>query len=326
MEKNLKFIFWIVNILYSIFLLSLFYLDYFLFTDFFGFEKGLFFSLFEKVDLVSISSIVLLILLSFIFVGLYVYISIGVYNEYYSNRTIKPSVFYPSITSKKKKNLISEDIKKIKLHIFSKQAIVFWAFLTVPPIIYIAIMQYLFINNVFLLYLLVLIYNFFTLSIVLKFEEEIYKHIFSLNTILLVIGISLIYGFILPSLYLKFFMLFYYSFLVSYMIMFVYSDIKNDVEKISKGAIYISCVFFIFILNLIFTDSNKTSWSEEIVSNKRLSTNLIFNNGNLQTNSLDIKIKIPQKHYPSLIKQLKYYESKDINLLCVDNDFIFRMT
>ncbi|WP_143145210.1 hypothetical protein [Arcobacter sp. LA11] len=104
--------------------------------------------------------------------------------------------------------------------------------------------------------------------------------------------------------------------------MFLYSDIKNDTEKISNGAILLFFAFFILIAYSIFMYSNKSSWSKEISSNNVFSTNLIFNNGNLQTNSLDIQIKIPNKYYITLVNQLKYYEQKNIYQLCVDGDLL----
>lgn len=88
MKEKIDFTVAWIKVLYPVFIISLFLLDYLLFVDFFIFEKGLFFSIFERIDVVSISFIVLLLLLPFFFLFLYLYSSIFAYEEYksrYSN-------------------------------------------------------------------------------------------------------------------------------------------------------------------------------------------------------------------------------------------------
>ena len=58
LKYNMNFILLGFNFLYIVLLSSLFYLDYSLFYDFFGFERGLFSSIF-KIDFMNINSTLL---------------------------------------------------------------------------------------------------------------------------------------------------------------------------------------------------------------------------------------------------------------------------
>ncbi len=81
LKYNMNFILLGFNFLYIVLLSSLFYLDYSLFYDFFGFERGLFSSIF-KIDFMNINSTLFLIFFPFLFIILYIFISIIVYHKF----------------------------------------------------------------------------------------------------------------------------------------------------------------------------------------------------------------------------------------------------
>lgn len=67
LKYNINFILLGLNLIYIALLSSLFYLDYSLFYDFFGFERGLFSTIF-KLDLININSTLFLIFFPFLFI------------------------------------------------------------------------------------------------------------------------------------------------------------------------------------------------------------------------------------------------------------------
>ncbi len=353
------------NFLYIVLLSSLFYLDYSLFYDFFGFERGLFSSIF-KIDFMNINSTLFLIFFPFLFIILYIFISIIVHHKFILKKKIniinhkeiiksyklnvkiqkKYIDFYKKLKNKFKIYLIKENysrvirfinyfskLKKTCFAIFikdkSKVELKYFIFvILLHPII--LLLEFLFFKSILIYFISLIILNIFALYYIRIWLQKI--HLLTIISIIIsIIIILLIYSLQIQEvisskeyiryihIYVQFFFISNLSLLINYLFMIFYSDILISLSKpnlIQKKHNWIISPFVVILIIILFnffiSNSNKGDWSQQLSSSRNFTTNILFNIANLQTNSLDIKIKIQDRYYEDLINKINYDDSKNI--------------
>lgn len=365
LKYNINFILLGFNYIYIVLLSSLFYLDYYLFYDFFGFERGLFSAIF-KIDLININSTLFLIFLPFLFIILYIFVSIIVHHNfmlkeqintinnkveeiYKSNTSIqqKRISYYKKIKNKFKVYLIKKNNSKIiafinycsKLKknyivilIKDKSEIKFkyfiFAILLHPLVL---IIEFSFLKSIFIYFISLIILNIFTLYYIRIWLQKIHfltiVTVISFIMLILCIYVIGLQDIILSKeylhyihIYVQFFLISSLSLFLNYLLMILYSDILIGFAKpkLTQGKNNWIIFPFMVILVIIFfnffiSNSNKSYWSKQLGTDYNFTTNILFNIANLQTNSLDIPIKMQSKYYQNLINQITYDDSNNIS-------------
>ncbi len=365
LKYNINFILLGLNLIYIALLSSLFYLDYSLFYDFFGFERGLFSTIF-KLDLINIYSTLFLIFVPFLFIILFLFVSILVHHNFILKEKIniinhkeiiknsklnvkiqkKDINFYKKLQNKFKIYLIKENysrvirfinnFSKVKEQYFdifikdiSKRELIYFMFvILLHPII--LLLEFLFLKSILIYFISLIILNIFALYYIRIWLQKIHLQTI-ISLIISIIIIIFIYSLKIQEvissieyiryihIYIQFFFISNLSLLINYLFMIFYSDIlislskSNLTQKKHNWIISPFVVILIIILfNFFISNSNKGDWSQKLSSSRNFTTNILLNVANLQTNSLDIPIKIQSRYYQNLINQITYDDSNNI--------------
>ncbi len=365
LKYNMNFILLGFNFSYIVLLSSLFYLDYSLFYDFFGFEQGLFSSIF-KIDFMNINSTLFLIFFPFLFIILYIFISIIVHHEF----ILKEKTYALDVKIKKKHlNFCKKHINKFKIYLIKKNyskiiRIINYSknikiindikntlikdiskvelkyiiiLILLHPII--LLLEFLLLKSIFIYFISLIILNIFALYYIRIWLKKIhFKTIISI--IIIIISILSIYSLLLQNgfsskeylryihIYVQFFYISNISILINYLFMIFYSDIilsvskPNLIQKKHNWIIFSFVVILVIVLfNFFISNSNRGDWSQKLSSSRNFSINILFNIANLQTNSLDIKIKIQDRYYEDLINKINYDDLNNITTCNKINNF-----
>lgn len=304
-KEKIDFIFGWIKVIYPMIILGLILLDYTVFTQYFGFEKGLFFSLFTSFDLFSFSTIILFLILPFIFIGLFVYASIFSFEFSIDKNYLK---FENQQEEHKCENFLKKYILNKSNFIFMVSNVVFSSVL---------IGIYYLIPNSFLFFILFLMFNIGQLIMINYFEKQISEILVLRYTFLslLLMAISVFCIKSLDNNYALCLFIFLLFWLISYSIMYVYSELRNNSKPVKNYIKLVLFIFFSLFISFLINNSNIVEWKKGINKNNEMTFNLLFNKAFLIKNSLDTKVVIPSRYYKSEIENIKKEESKFIRVI-----------
>ncbi len=346
-KNNTSFILIFFNILYITILGSLLYLDHSLFSTFFGFEKGLFSSVF-KIDLITTSSTLFLIFFPFIFIILYISISILVHHRFTLKFKEKLSI---EIIQKKYTdvNLIKQAKNILKNNESKKEIIYIISVMLIHPLLLIIV--FLFLKSIFIYFIFLIILNIFSIYYIKIWLQRLHILIVSSIIIITLLLLFLYVMFLQKTIlsneniqfihtFIQFFIISNLSLIINYILMVIYADILTNLSKqkeVKNNLIILPfiAICVITVYNFFLSNSNEDYWSQELKPNNDFTMNILLNKANLQTNYLDILIKIKNKYFENLINQITYDDSISViacekinNLNCeytytLDDNYLF---
>ena len=324
MKNKINFIIDWIKIFYPIIIVSLFLLDYTLFVKFFEFDEGLFFSLFLNFNLISFSIIILFIILPFVFIGLFIYSSVFAYEVSAPNKFSEKKKFlkinsinkYDNKSTIKCDDIFSSINKYLSKYLINLNTVYFFFLIMAASLL--LLLSFIFFKSTFLFFIVFLVLNSLVLIIINRITGEVDEpkvfHFTFLALIIMVISLKVKQYFDDYAACLLFFSLFW---IISYSIMYVYSEFKKETKKINIFIKIGLFLFFILMSSFFINNSNEVTWKKEISTINPTSVNLSFNKVFLVKNSVDTKVIIPSRYYQKEIENIK----KDKNsLLRILND------